>query len=109
MPQGFGVRSYKTLLTPSSSVVIRSVIFAKTEYGTSSIVAVIASTVLTAGDVGFFTNVEAVAGDMYFSNFNQFAEYPGLPGMFVIEGRAMFGADIVRDEAIVKLVDQVSA
>ena len=46
---------------------------------------------------------------MYFSNFNQFAEYPGLPGMFVIEGRAMFGADIVRDEAIVKLVDQVSA
>ena len=69
----------------------------------------IASTVLTAGDVGFFTNVEAVAGDMYFSNFNQFAEYPGLPGMFVIEGRAMFGADIVRDEAIVKLVDQVSA
>lgn len=40
---------------------------------------------------------------MYFSNFNQFSEYPGLPGMFVIEGRAMFGAAIVRDEAIVKL------
>jgi len=64
----------------------------------------IASSVLTTGDKGFFTNEEAVAGDMFFSNFNQFAEYPGLPGMFVIEGRAMFGAEIVRDEAIVKLV-----
>ena len=62
------------------------------------------SNVLQSGDKGFFTNEEAVAGDMYFSNFNQFSEYPGLPGMFVIEGRAMFGADIVRDEAIVKLV-----
>jgi hypothetical protein len=64
----------------------------------------IASATLQSGDKGFFANVEAVAGDMYFSNFNQFTEYPGLPGMFVIEGRAMFGADIVRDEAIVKLV-----
>ena len=64
----------------------------------------IASATLTTGDKGFFTNEEAVAGDMYFSNFNQFSEYPGLPGMFVIEGRAMFGAEIVRDEAIIKLV-----
>ena len=64
----------------------------------------IASSTLTTGDKGFFTNEEAVAGDMYFSNFNQFSEYPGLPGMFVIEGRAMFGAEIVRDEAIIKLV-----
>ena len=64
----------------------------------------IASATLVSGDKGFFTNVEAVAGDMYFSNFNQFSEYPGLPGMFVIEGRAMFGAEIVRDEAIVKIV-----
>lgn len=64
----------------------------------------IASATLQKGDKGFFTNEEAVAGDMFFSNFNQFSEYPGLPGMYVIEGRAMFGADIVRDEAIVKLV-----
>ena len=63
----------------------------------------IASSVIGTGVKGYFANVEAVAGDMYFSNFNQFSEYPGLPGMFVIEGRAMFGADIVRDEAIIKL------
>ena len=69
----------------------------------------IASAVLVEGDDGFFANVEAVAGDMYFSNFNQFSEYPGLPGMFVIEGRAMFGAEIVRDEAIVKITDNASA
>ena len=61
-------------------------------------------TTLPDGVQGFFTNVEAVAGDMYFSNFNQFSEYPGLPGLFVIEGRAMFGAEIVRDEAIIKIV-----
>lgn len=67
------------------------------------------SNVLQSGDDGFFANVEAVAGDMYFSNFNQFSEYPGLPGMFVIEGRAMFGAEIVRDEAIIKITDNVSA
>lgn len=64
----------------------------------------IASATIGTGVKGFFTNVEAVAGDMYFSNFSQFSEYPGLPGLFVIEGRAMFGADIVRDEAIIKLV-----
>lgn len=67
------------------------------------------SNVLQSGDDGFFTNVEAVAGDMYFSNFNQFSEYPGLPGMFVIEGRAMFGAEIVRDEAIIKITQNASA
>jgi hypothetical protein len=61
------------------------------------------SSVLGTGVKGYFANVEAVAGDAYFSNFNQFPEYPGLPGMFVIEGRIMFGADIVRDEAIIKL------
>ena len=63
----------------------------------------IASASLQSGDKGFFTNEEAVAGDMYFSSFNQFSEYPSLPGMFVIEGRVCFGAEIVRDEAIVKL------
>ena len=63
----------------------------------------IASSVIGSNVKGYFTNVEAVAGDAYFSNFNQFSEYPGLPGMFVIEGRVMFGAEIVRDEAIVKL------
>lgn len=67
------------------------------------------SNVLQSGDDGFFANVEAVAGDMYFSNFNQFSEYPGLPGMFVIEGRAMFGAEIVRDEAIIKITQNASA
>ena len=63
----------------------------------------IASSVIGSNVKGYFTNVEAVAGDAYFSNFNQFSEYPGLPGMFVIEGRVMFGAEIVRDEAVVKL------
>lgn len=64
----------------------------------------IASSTLTGTDKGFFASEEAVVGDMYFSNFNQFAEYPSLPGMFVIEGRVMFGAGIVIDDAIVKVV-----
>ncbi len=48
VPDGFGVKSYSTRLTPCTSVVIRSVICCSKAKGTSSTAAVIASIVFTA-------------------------------------------------------------
>lgn len=48
VPDGLGVRSYKTLFTPGTSLVMRCVMCCKSAKGMSSTVAVIASVVLTA-------------------------------------------------------------
>ena len=41
---------------------------------------------------------------MFFSSMAQYnGNYPGLPGYFVLEGNIMFGAEVVRPEAILKL------
>ena len=59
---------------------------------------------------GYFFNPIAVVGDTFFGAFNQFAgSYPGFPGYYVIEGTQSFGAEVVRKEAIIRLVEEVSA
>lgn len=59
---------------------------------------------------GYFFNPVAVVGDTFFSAFNQFpGTYPGYPGYYCIEGTQSFGAEVVRPEAIVRLVEEVSA
>lgn len=53
---------------------------------------------------GYFFNSIAVVGDSFFNSFVMWdGNYPGYPGYFVIEGNHMFGADVVRPEAIIKL------
>ena len=53
---------------------------------------------------GYFFNSVAVVGDSFFNSFAQYnGNYPGFPGYFVIEGNQMFGAKVVRGEAIIKL------
>lgn len=53
---------------------------------------------------GYFYHSIAVVGDAFFDSFVQWnGNYPGYPGYFVIEGNMMFGADVVRPEAIIKL------
>ena len=53
---------------------------------------------------GYFFNSVAVVGDTFFGAFTQYnGNYPGFPGYFVIEGNMMFGADVVRGDAIIKL------
>lgn len=53
---------------------------------------------------GYFFNSVAVVGDTFFDSFVQYnGNYPGFPGYYVIEGNMMFGADVVRDDAIIKL------
>lgn len=61
VPDGFGVISYRTRLTPFTSAVIRAVIFWSKENGRSATEAVIASTVLTARRITGHSNVRALS------------------------------------------------
>lgn len=61
-------------------------------------------------EVGYFFNPIAVVGDTFFDSFVQYnGNYPGFPGYYVMEGNLMFGAKVVEDKAIIKLVEEVSA
>ena len=61
------------------------------------------------GTIGYFFNPIAVVGDTFFSAFVQHNSPQGYPGYYVLEGNQMFGAEVVRPEAIVRLVEEVSA
>lgn len=59
---------------------------------------------------GYFFNPIAVVGDTFFDSFVQYnGNYPGFPGYFVMEGNIMFGAKVVEPNAIIKLVEEISA
>ena len=59
---------------------------------------------------GYFFNPIAVVGDSFFDSFVEYNNnYPGFPGYFVIEGNIMFGAKVVEPNAIIKLVEEISA
>lgn len=58
--------------------------------------------------VGYFANEVGVVGDTFWSSMNQYPNgMPGYPGYFCIEGNVMFGAEIIRPEVIVKLVESL--
>ena len=61
------------------------------------------------GTIGYFFNPIAVVGDTFFSEFVQHNSPQGYPGYLVLEGTQSFGAKVVRPEAIVRLVTEVSA
>ena len=61
------------------------------------------------GIIGYFFNPIAVVGDTFFSAFVQHTSPQGYPGYYVLEGTQSFGAEVVRDEAILRLVEEVSA
>lgn len=61
------------------------------------------------GEIGYFFNPIAVVGDTFFSAFIQHNSPQGYPGYYVLEGNQMFGAEVVRPEAIIRLVEEVSA
>lgn len=57
---------------------------------------------------GYFANKIGAVGDLYFSSMAQYlGNYPGFPGYYVLEGNILFGAEVVRPEAIIKLVDSL--
>ena len=48
-------------------------------------------------------------GDTFFSSMVEYnGNYPGFPGYYVVEGNVLFGAEVVRPEAIVKLTAAAS-
>ena len=61
------------------------------------------------GTIGYFFNPIAVVGDTFFSAFVQHNSPQGYPGYYVMEGTQSFGAEVVRPEAIIRLVEEVSA
>lgn len=60
-------------------------------------------------EIGYFFNPIAVVGDTFFSAFVQHTSPQGYPGYYVLEGTQSFGAAVVRPEAILRLVSEVSA
>lgn len=55
--------------------------------------------------LGYFAHEIGTVGDMFFSSMAQYlGNYPTLPGYYVIEGNILFGADVVRPEAVIRLV-----
>lgn len=67
------------------------------------------SNVLTNGEKGYFASEIGVIGDAFFTQFNEWnGDRPGFPGYISVEGIVMYGAEIVKDEAVIKLVDEVS-
>ena len=62
------------------------------------------------GTKGYFYNPLAVVGDTFFDSFVEYNNnYPGFPGYYVMEGNIMFGAKVVEKDAIIKLVEEISA
>lgn len=63
------------------------------------------------GDVkGYFFNSLAVVGDSFFDSMAVYnGNYPGFPGYFVMESNILFGAKVVEQNAIIKLLEEVSA
>lgn len=58
--------------------------------------------------VGYFANEVGTVGDTFWSSMAQYnGNYPSYPGYFVVEGNVMFGAKVVRPEAIIKLVESI--
>lgn len=60
------------------------------------------------GVVGYFANEIGTVGDTFWSSFAQYdGNYPSFPGYYVLEGNVMFGAKVVRPEAVIKLVETI--
>lgn len=59
--------------------------------------------------VGYFANEVGTVGDTFWSSFAQHnGDFPGYPGYFVVEGNILFGAKVIRPEAIIKLVETIA-
>lgn len=62
------------------------------------------TSVLGEGVKGYFASEVATVGDTFFSTMQQYpGTYQGFPGYFVVEGNILFGASVVRPEAMIKL------
>lgn len=68
------------------------------------------SSVLTNSELGYFGSPIACVGDTFFTEMVEYdGNYPGFPGYIVFEGNILFGAEVVRPEAMIKLTASASA
>ena len=112
---GLGAVEYGKLVSALTSILkfetpvgVRGVVMGEvaSAYGIDGIFA-INDNVLT-DEIGYFFNPIAVVGDTFFSAFVQHTSPQGYPGYYVLEGTQSFGAEVVRPEAIVRLVETIS-
>lgn len=69
----------------------------------------IATSVLTNSEKGYFANPVGIVGDAFFDSIVEYpGNYPGFPGYYCVEGNFLFGAKVVRPEAVIKLVASAS-
>lgn len=65
--------------------------------------------VLTNSEKGYFASPVGTVGDTFFASMVEYnGNYPGFPGYYVVEGNVLFGAEVVRPEAVIKLVASAS-
>ena len=104
------VSALTTLLRFETPTGVRGVVMGEvaTAYGVDAIFP-INDNVLN-GEVGYFFSPIMAVGDMFMSAVNQFpGSYPGYPGYYCLEYTSSFGAQVVREEAGIRLVEEVSA
>ena len=112
---GLGAVEYGKLVSALTSILkfetpvgVRGVVMGEvaSAYGVDGIFAINDNVLEDA--VGYFFNPIAVVGDTFFSAFVQHTSPQGYPGYYVLEGTQSFGAEVVRPEAIVRLVEEIS-
>lgn len=112
---GLGAVEYGKLVSALTSILkfetpvgVRGVVMGEvaSAYGVDGIFAINDNVLDDA--VGYFFNPIAVVGDTFFSAFVQHTSPQGYPGYYVLEGTQSFGAEVVRPEAIVRLVEEIS-
>ena len=114
---GLGATEYANLVSALTSILkfetptgVRGVEMGDvaSAYGVSQIFQI--NDAMLGDEKGYFFNPIAVVGDTFFDSFVQYnGNYPGFPGYYVMEGNIMFGCAIAEQNAIIKLVEEVSA
>ena len=112
---GLGATEYANLVSALTSVLKFETLAGREGVDMGEIARVYGISIFEINDnvigdaIGYFFNPIAVVGDTFFSAFVQTASDIRYPGYYCISGNQMFGAEVVRPEAIIRLVEEVSA
>lgn len=112
---GLGATEYANLVSALTSVLKFETLAGRDGVDMGEIARVYGISIFEINDnvignaIGYFFNPIAVVGDTFFSAFVQTATDIRYPGYYCISGNQMFGAEVVRPEAIIRLVSEVSA
>ena len=112
---GLGATEYSNLVSALTSVLKFETLAGRDGVDMGEIARVYGISIFEINDnvlgdeIGYFFNPIAVVGDTFFSAFVQTSSDIRYPGYFCISGNQMFGAEVVRPEAIIRLVEEVSA